>query len=175
MGTAQKKKFFIKDFYCKWDQIRSFLRIWSHLQKKYLMENLIFCQLGNSDYPGSFQNKSVSSSFKWVFQVYFIPGQTKGRRKTFLERTSIDLSSKLSFTCGRNVNSYKSVHHPIPTLSVGTENTLAILKPNQKALLSIECPGIFSFWWKWIPEEDLFGECKKGVHCEISPKSTWLS
>ena len=36
-------KFFIKDdFFSKWDQIRSILLIWSHLLKKYLMENLIF-------------------------------------------------------------------------------------------------------------------------------------
>ena len=36
-------KFFIKGFFIKFDQIRSFLRIWSHLPKKSLMENLIFC------------------------------------------------------------------------------------------------------------------------------------
>ena len=40
--TAQKKKFSIKDFFSKCDQIRSFLRIWSHLPKKPLMENFIF-------------------------------------------------------------------------------------------------------------------------------------
>ena len=34
--TAQKMKFFIKDFFSKYDQIRSLL-------KKYLMENFIFC------------------------------------------------------------------------------------------------------------------------------------
>ena len=49
-------------------------------------------------------------------QVYSAPGQTEGRRKAFLEWTSIDLSSKLSFTCGGKVNYYKSVHHHIPTL-----------------------------------------------------------
>ena len=38
-----KMKFFIKDFFSKRDQIRSFLRIWSHLLKKSLMENLIVC------------------------------------------------------------------------------------------------------------------------------------
>ena len=38
-------KFFIKDFFSKCDQIRSFLRIWSHLLKKFLMENLIFCAM----------------------------------------------------------------------------------------------------------------------------------
>ena len=41
--TAQKMKFYIKDFFGKHDQIRSFLWIWSHLLLKSLMENLIFC------------------------------------------------------------------------------------------------------------------------------------
>ena len=41
--TAQKIKFFIKDFFSKCDQIRSFLRIWSHILKKSLIENFIFC------------------------------------------------------------------------------------------------------------------------------------
>ena len=41
--TAQKMKFSIKDFFSKCDQIRSFLQIWSHLMKKFLMENFIFC------------------------------------------------------------------------------------------------------------------------------------
>ena len=40
--TAQKLKFSNKDFFSKWDQIRSFLRIWPHLLKKSLMENFIF-------------------------------------------------------------------------------------------------------------------------------------
>ena len=44
-STAQKMKFSIKDFFTKCDQIRSFLRILSHLLKKSLMENFIFCGL----------------------------------------------------------------------------------------------------------------------------------
>ena len=36
-------KFFIKDFFSKCEQIRSFLRNWSHLPRKFLMENFIFC------------------------------------------------------------------------------------------------------------------------------------
>ena len=36
-------KFSIKDFFSKCDQIRSFLRIWSHLLKTFLMENFIVC------------------------------------------------------------------------------------------------------------------------------------
>ena len=36
-------KFSNKDFFSKCDQIRRKLRIWSHLLKKSLMENFIFC------------------------------------------------------------------------------------------------------------------------------------
>ena len=43
--AAQKMKFSIKDFFSKCDHIRSFLRIWSHLLKKSVMENFIFCAL----------------------------------------------------------------------------------------------------------------------------------
>ena len=77
-----------------------------------------------------------------IAQVYSVPGQTEGRKKAFLEWTGIDISSKLFLTCGDNFNYYKSVHHPIPTLSVEIANTQAIFKTNQQALLSIECPGM---------------------------------
>ena len=64
-------------------------------------------------------------------QVYSVPDQTEVRRKAFLEWASIELFSKLSLTCGGNIDYYKSVHHPIPTLSVGIGNILTILKTNQ--------------------------------------------
>ena len=41
--TAQKMTFCIKDFFSKCDQIGRKLRIWSHLLKKSLMENFLFC------------------------------------------------------------------------------------------------------------------------------------
>ena len=41
----QEMKFSIKYFFSKCDQIRRKLRIWSHLLKKCLMENFIFCAL----------------------------------------------------------------------------------------------------------------------------------
>ena len=41
--TAQKLKFSINDFFSKRDQICRKLRIWSHLQKKLLIENFICC------------------------------------------------------------------------------------------------------------------------------------
>ena len=40
---AQKMKFLIKDIFIKCDQIRRKLLIWSHLLKKPLMKNFIFC------------------------------------------------------------------------------------------------------------------------------------
>ena len=40
--TAQKIKFSFKDFFSKCDKNRNFLRIWSHLLKTSVMENLTF-------------------------------------------------------------------------------------------------------------------------------------
>ena len=48
LNTAQKMKFSTKDFFSKCDQIRSFLRIWSHLLKKSLMKNFIFFAVENA-------------------------------------------------------------------------------------------------------------------------------
>ena len=45
--TPYKMKFYIKDFFSKCDQIRSILQIWSHLLKKSLIQNLIFCAVLN--------------------------------------------------------------------------------------------------------------------------------
>ena len=41
--NAQKMKFFIKNFFSKYDQVCRKLRIWSHLLKEFLIENFIFC------------------------------------------------------------------------------------------------------------------------------------
>ena len=46
-----------------------------------------------------------------------------GEGRPFLHVTSL--------TCEGNVNYYKRVHHPIPTLPVGIGNTLEIFKINQ--------------------------------------------
>ena len=50
-NTAQKMRFFFKDFFGKCDKIRRKLQIWSHLLKKSLMENFsmgIFSLLGKA-------------------------------------------------------------------------------------------------------------------------------
>ena len=43
-NTAQKMKFSIKDVFSKYDQIRSFLWIWSDLLKKSFMKTSTFVQ-----------------------------------------------------------------------------------------------------------------------------------
>ena len=45
-----KNEVFINDFSSKYDQIRRKLRIWSHLLRKSLMENFIFCAMVCSIY-----------------------------------------------------------------------------------------------------------------------------
>ena len=40
---AQKNRFPIKDVFSKCKYIRCFLRIWSNILKKFLVENFIFC------------------------------------------------------------------------------------------------------------------------------------
>ena len=48
-------KFSIKDSFSKCDQIRRKLRMWSHLLKKSLMENFIFCAV-NVAYFGLYES-----------------------------------------------------------------------------------------------------------------------
>ena len=67
-------KFSINDFFSKYDQIRSFLRIWSHLLKKCLMENLIFlCSVTNKR---STENLSVLNRVQPVCPSYRIQSTT---------------------------------------------------------------------------------------------------
>ena len=87
----------------------------------------LLCLCWNREYLVAFKTNlfNLSSSFKLVPKyILFLV-------KLFLQWASIDLSSKLSFTCGGNVNCYKSFHHPIPSLHVGIGYTLEIFQTNQ--------------------------------------------
>ena len=58
----------------------------------------------------------------------------------------------------------------------GIGNTQADFKTNQSALLSTECPDMFSSWPKWRGDEVIFWRVQeRGQHYEITPKNTWLS
>ena len=75
--TGQKMKFFNKDFFSKCDQNYSFpwnadvdlelVRIWSHLLKKFLMENFIFCAVNNMDRVN--YEKSLSKPLIYVLTL----------------------------------------------------------------------------------------------------------
>ena len=64
--TAQKMKLFIKDFFSKRDQIHSFLRMWSNLLKKSLVENFFSC----SDYIKALQ--FVKITYTLFFEKLFL-------------------------------------------------------------------------------------------------------
>ena len=67
--TAQGMKFPIKDFFNKCDQMRSFLKIWSQLLKKSLMENFIVFLLGLSKtFPP--KESLVSFSNRYIQEMY---------------------------------------------------------------------------------------------------------
>ena len=56
----KKMKFFIKNFFSKCEQIRCKLRIWSHLLKKFFMENFIFlCTVSRTLQNYLFKKKDV--------------------------------------------------------------------------------------------------------------------
>ena len=70
-------KFSIKDFFSKCDQIRRKLRIWSHLLRKSLMVNFIFCTVtplfNGSSYAHSLSSKIIQRHAKWSLLTHFSP------------------------------------------------------------------------------------------------------
>ena len=82
-----------------------------------------------------------------------------------MEWTSVNLFSKLSLTCGGNVNYYKNVHHPILTLPDGIGNTQAVFKTNQYAPPFSQVSKYVFFSAKVKEKGRLFfGGCKKEGH-----------
>ena len=59
-------KFSIKDLFRKLDQICRKLRIWSHLLKKSIMENFIFCAV-----KVIFKQKAKHNNY-WIFLILFV-------------------------------------------------------------------------------------------------------
>ena len=56
-------EFFIKDFFSKCNQIRSFRRIWVHVRNKSLMENVIFCAMLETHQNSVEKEPSTQSPF----------------------------------------------------------------------------------------------------------------
>ena len=71
----------------------------------------LLCLYGNREYPGSFQNKVLSSKL-----FFHVTAKVKWKGGSFWSGQA--LSAKLSLTSRGNVNYYKSVHYPIGILPV---------------------------------------------------------
>ena len=81
-STAQKTKFSIKDFFSKYDQIRSFLRIWRHLLKKSLMENFIFYAVGEIKKTKQWEQKNSL----WQEKLLNVLGKVRGNERKLFKR-----------------------------------------------------------------------------------------
>ena len=78
--TVLKMKFSIKNFFSKCDQIRRKLRIWSHLLKKSLTENFVFCAVILINLAKFYQNVSdiFLNIFDWLLlKIYIFPKRQK--------------------------------------------------------------------------------------------------
>ena len=65
-------KFSNKDFFSKCDQIRRKLWIWSHLLKKSLLENFIFCAMFKQVcIPSKFLVAQSRSPYIFIINFYF--------------------------------------------------------------------------------------------------------
>ena len=86
-------KFSIKDFFSQCDQICSFLRIWSPLLKKSLMENFIFCAVVKQVFQKTCQNSQksfwikISFSKKRLRHEGFLVNFAKLLRTSFFQNT----------------------------------------------------------------------------------------
>ena len=97
--TSQKMKFSTKDFFNKCDQIRSFLRIWSHLLRKSFMENFIFCTVN----PKHYRPISVLAFVSNVLQRV-IDGQTM----RFLDKHKVLYKFQTGFRKNHSTDIYLS-------------------------------------------------------------------
>ena len=84
-------KFSIKDFFSKWQQIRRKLRIWSHLLKRSLMENFIFCAVH------TFVSVSYINNEAQLYERTNVAGQSL----MFLSLSVLNKIRK-SFACGKH-------------------------------------------------------------------------
>ena len=102
--AAQKTNFFIEDFFNKCDQIRSKLPIWSHLPKKSLMENFIFCTVYQSDYNVLFRGDKI---WHWLNKIWINSNVTLSYIRNLSKRISIYIMNCLhEIKLNSNVNNW---------------------------------------------------------------------
>ena len=90
LTTAKKMKSSIKDFSSKCDEIRSFLRIWSCLLEKPLMENFIFYAVHLNSLTLKYLMQLIYLDIKFcgiLKLLKFLKSLAKSSIKSFLHRS----------------------------------------------------------------------------------------
>ena len=93
--SAQKMTLSIKEYFSKFDQNRRKLRIWSHVLKKSLMKNFIFCAVSILD------THFVSSASTFLTIPYSLCGR-KTLKQRFTDGSKNRCSKELRQTLTRN-------------------------------------------------------------------------
>ena len=112
LSTPQK----VKEFFSKCDQISSFLRIWSHLSKKSLMENFIFCavqmEIGKLNFP---QNMEINFNDLQLnlsnVTVCFMKMQNFLISKIFVPQKFLTISRPSKFVRKTKLSIFAILHH----------------------------------------------------------------
>ena len=104
--TVQKMKFSIKHVFSKCDQIRSFLWIWSHLLKKTLMKNLIFCAVSWQHFKYTseeYYSNCVSQNFNWLKMLTYL-GHWIAKQTVLTYKNLVQLKRSKIYKCGKNLS-----------------------------------------------------------------------
>ena len=113
--TAQKMKFSIKNFVSKFNQIRSFRRIWSHLLKKSLMKNFIYCAVFTVNFEHS---QHVNQVFSCWFKPFYVnvPFYTPWKHSQGMQKRTLIWKSE-ACTCQLRISNFRIYLHNYGTLS----------------------------------------------------------
>ena len=95
LKQCAKNEFFIKDFFSKFDQVPRKLRIWSHLLKKTLMKNFIFCVvrylLHKSNIAGNYWLPWRHFISPWGILLFTVTSSNIGDQESFAECFQLEI------------------------------------------------------------------------------------
>ena len=134
----------------------------------------LLCLCGNREYPGSFQNKSVSSSFKCVLKYILFVVKLKGERRPFWNGQAQIYPLNYLLHVGMVLTIIK-VFIILFLLCLWEQGTLwQVSKQISKLSFQLSVQVYSLFGQTEEKRKAIFGGCKKRPHCEIT-KNTWLS
>ena len=138
---------------------------------------------GNREYPASFQNKSVGSSFKWLPKYIMFLAKLKGEGRRFwsgkakIYPLNYLLHKKVAgWRGGGNVNYHKSTIYSYSSCGNRKKPRNFQKKSVSSHFSSVPSYIIFLAKLKRRKRGRPFLEnARRGRHCGITPKNTWLS